>query len=157
MTGLPLRLHYNPRSICKQQSRRFPLQNQRHLASFAIRFHWAITLYGWPTAKRSVTNPPFSLQGRLRCTCHHSFTKWMVTLAGLTWKISSLRGRWVGFRMPLRNAQRPLLPAHALVWATKAHTRNFIDVPFNDILTPSSISPNLTRILHHVDNYIIYL
>jgi hypothetical protein len=41
--------------------------------------------------------------------------------------------------MPLQAAQNPLLPAAALVWATKATTRNFIDVPFGDILTPPSV------------------
>ena len=62
---------------------------------------------------------------------------------------SGLHGNWVGFRMPLQAAQSHSLPATAPIWAKEAITRNFIDMPFGDILPPPPSRWNLTRILHH--------
>jgi len=52
--------------------------------------------------------------------------------------------------MPLWIAPTTLLPAQAPNWASAANTRNFIDVPFNGFLAPSSKLTALTRILRHL-------
>jgi len=51
--------------------------------------------------------------------------------------------------MPLWIAPISLLPAPTPDWASKADTRNFIDVPFDGFLAPPSELDTLTRILHH--------
>jgi hypothetical protein len=50
--------------------------------------------------------------------------------------------------MPLWIAPNSLLPASTPNWASKANTRNFIDVPFDGFLAPPSELVALTRILH---------
>ena len=49
---------------------------------------------------------------------------------------TGLRGKGVNAHMPLRIAPKPELPAHAHDWASQAHTRNFIDMPFGEFLGP---------------------
>ena len=57
--------------------------------------------------------------------------------------------------MPLWIAPWSLLPAITLDWASKANTRNFIDVPSDEFLGPPSEIKVLTRIL--CPNYYIYI
>jgi len=53
--------------------------------------------------------------------------------------------------MPLQIAPSFLLPATTLDWASRAETRNFIDMPFDGFLAPPSGLAVLTRILCHFD------
>jgi hypothetical protein len=49
-----------------------------------------------------------------------------------------LHGKRVNAHMPLWIAPLSLLPAFTPDWASKAKTRNFIDVPFDGFLAPPS-------------------
>ncbi|MDP3387497.1 MAG: hypothetical protein Q8S24_09700 [Eubacteriales bacterium] len=57
--------------------------------------------------------------------------------------------------MPLWIAPTTLLPEKTLDWASKAPTRNFIDLPFDGFLGPPSRIDRLTRILSHLIKQII--
>src|SRR5690606_33665365 len=69
-----------------------------------------------------------------------------------------LRGRRVNAHMPWWIAPLPKLSASAPDWASEANTKNFIDVPFDGFLAPSSgetgrleycTTPWLTNIIAH--------
>jgi hypothetical protein len=91
--------------------------------------------------------PPYSTQGRLRCTKGESHCRFI-----LKKEISlflSLREERVNAHMPLWIAPYFLLPAMTPNWASAANARNFIDVPFDGFLAPPSEIADLTRILRH--------
>lgn len=70
--------------------------------------------------------------------------------------LCGLRGEWVGCHMPLCSSHKPLLPAPTRFWAKQADTRNFIDMPYDGLLPPSSHLQHLTRILRHSILQLLY-
>lgn len=87
-------------------------------------------------------------QGRLLCTKLSPDSRFIPT------KISSvgLHGKWVRLRYAVTKLPYTFTPSIHPLLAKQANTRNFIDMPFNGILPPSSVQWKLTRILHHYTN-----
>ena len=113
-------------------------------------FQTAIAPLAWPRRGNFVLLSADFTQGRLLCAELAPGSRFIRK------RYCGLRGKWVGCHMPLCSSHKPLLPAPTRFWAKQADTRNFIDMPYDGLLPPSSHLQHLTRILRHLILQYIY-
>ena len=115
-----------------------------------VQFQTAIAFLAWPRRKNFVLLSAELTQSRLLCAQLAPGSRFIRK------KYCGLRGKWVGCHMPLCSSHKPLLPAPTRFWAKQADTRNFIDMPYDGLLPPSSHLQHLTRILRHSILQLLY-